>query len=374
MSHENLINVIKDNTNDSKLITFINNCSILDLPYIITETLYMLSDNSLTASMITDRNKLALATMIKQHFDLTYDLYMEEHKVEDAVNYGKIEIYKIDSVNGVRYATKGEVDNGVIGLIGEYMYPAGQEEFELLSLLYWTFTGIPRHFRNAGFDLTYNSNGQVQETVYQMISMSADKINKMFEFVGDKDRYGKAIRMIDKLRKKGGFKYASYADDEVTEDISIKQIIHNIDKTFPRSSPNPDYRKALAFVIRSKEMKLSPLEISFLREVYYKFALDRTGGIRDDSNVNIELRDKCNEILDGRKKRLIQPKHFAFKIIDTLSMNGYVRCSKKQYEILNDALKIIQEEKERMEEVVEATNNKDTEYESLSDILGDGLL
>ena len=57
--------------------------------------------------------------------------------------------------NGIRFATANEVKQGVKGLIPEFIFPAGENEYKLMCLLQWTFCGTPFFFRNAGYKICY---------------------------------------------------------------------------------------------------------------------------------------------------------------------------------------------------------------------------
>ena len=50
---------------------------------------------------------------------------------------------------------------------------------------------------------------------------------------------------------------------------------------------------------------------------------------------------------------MISYKHFAFRIIETISKQNYKRCSEKQYNIIKDALNLVEKEKKAREEQAE---------------------
>lgn len=341
MSYNKLFKLLEDNT---RMTSFISNISsgYMEIPFIMSETLKILEDDNPFFGIISDSNKKSLCIMMDQYFTDCWGLFIEDLKLDKCLKYGKIEIYKVEAVNGLRYATVNEVAQGIKGLIGEYIYPAGEEEYKKLCLLQWSFTGVSYYFRQAGYKLDYDNNGKVVNSFYEMIQMCAYQLKELFEWVSVKEHLDKALNRIKKMQRSKGYKYASYEKDEITEDITIKQLVMNIYKVFPRNSSNPEYRRALALSLKAYKNKqqLTPLEVSQLREIYEKHALDINRS-KQEASVNNDVKEKCELLLAERFKGKINQKHFAYTIIETLKKNNYTSCSAKQYAIIDDAYKII---------------------------------
>lgn len=341
MSYNKLFKLLEDNT---RMTSFISNISsgYMEIPFIMSETLKILEDDNPFFGIISDSNKKSLCIMMDQYFTDCWGLFIEDLKLDKCLKYGKIEVYKVEAVNGLRYATVNEVAQGIKGLIGEYIYPAGEEEYKKLCLLQWSFTGISYYFRQAGYKLDYDNNGKVVNSFYEMIQMCAYQLKELFEWVSVKEHLDKALNRIKKMQRSKGYKYASYEKDEITEDITIKQLVMNIYKVFPRNSSNPEYRRALALSLKAYKNKqqLTPLEVSQLREIYEKHALDINRS-KQEASVNNDVKEKCELLLAERFKGKINQKHFAYTIIETLKKNNYTSCSAKQYAIIDDAYKII---------------------------------
>lgn len=364
---------------DQKLKTFIDSITDFDLPYLISETLKMLDDSSPLCGIISDSNKVALCKMISTYFDSCYFVYSDDIGLDKLLKYGKIEVYRIDARDGIRYATANEVANGVRGLIPNNIYPAGEDVYKLLCLLYWTFTGRSYYFRQAGYKLDYDKDGKVTNTLYEMIQMSARQLIELFDFVADNTKFEKSLKLIKKMKKNNGYKYANFAKDEIEETVTIKQLIYNICRAFPHNSPNADYRKALALAIKSSKnnVKLTPYEISFLRDTYYKHATDPESKNTLVGDCDEQLKSDCEILLSEQYSGKINQNHFCYKIITTLKRNNYSKCSEKQYNIIKDALNIINSKNESTE-----TNTKteiisddiiDMSLNSLSNAIGNGL-
>lgn len=334
---------------DEKIKTTIENMENLpfEYPYIISESLRVLDDDSIMCNIIDDSNKKALCIMLDMYFKRCYYEYIEDLKLNKLLAFGKIEIYKIAAHNGIRFATANEVKQGVKGLIPEFIFPAGENEYKLMCLLQWTFCGTPFFFRNAGYKLTYDSNGKPTETFWDMAQMCAPQLMELFNWISDRKKLEKCIKLMGKMKKAGGYKYAQYEKDEVEEDVSVKQLVYNIANTFPKNSKNMEYRRALALAIAKKQNKkiLTPYEISQLREVYEKYALDKDRATysRHGRTDCSELQQECEMIVRCRYEGVINPDHFVYKIIGTLEKYGYSKCSVKQYSFIEDALRILRE-------------------------------
>lgn len=368
MSYNKLFKLLEDNT---RMTSFISNISsgYMEIPYIMSETLKILEDDNPFFGIISDSNKKSLCIMLDQYFTDCWGLFIEDLKLDKCLSYGKIEVYKIAAANGLRYATVNEVAQGIKGLIGEYIYPAGEEEYKKLCLLQWSFTGISYYFRQAGYKLDYDNNGKVTNSFYEMIQMCAYQLKELFDWVSVKENLDKALNRIKKMQKSKGYKYASYEKDEITEDITIKQLVMNIYKVFPRNSSNPDYRKALALALKSYKGKqqLTPLEVSQLRDIYDKHALDINRDKKAAASVNTDVKEKCELLLAERFKGKINQKHFAYTIIETLKRNNYTSCSPKQYAVIEEAYMIVTKANNNDNKVEDNTSAK-TEVISDDDI------
>ena len=342
MGYTKLFEVLKDETKLTSLITNLSS-GYIEVPYIISETLKLLDDDSIYFNAISDSNKRSLCIMLDSYFSDCWEYYINDLNLDKLLKYAKIEIYKINAADGLRYATQGEVANGVKGLIGEDIYTAGEEEYKHLCLLQWSFTGVSYFYRQAGYSLKYDNDGKVLTSFYEMITQAAYGLKDLFEWISIHANIDEAISKIKKMQRKKGYKYATYARDEVTEDITIKQLVYNVYKVFPRNSTNVEYRKALALALKNYKNKkpLTPLEVSQLREIYEKHAVDAgdNGTLQEEENK--EVKAKCERLLAERYSGKINQKHFAYNIIETLKKCNYSKCTKKQLDVINDAYYII---------------------------------
>lgn len=335
-------NVLNKLLDDSQLSNFIYNVSMgkFESPYLMNKIVELLNDSSPLLNMIPDSDKLDFARLTKSYFDSCWGVFIENIRLDNLVKAGKMEIYKVEAPNGIRYATVNEIAQGVIGLMSDFVYPVGIENYKKLALLQWTFSGNSYYFKEAGYKLTYDKDGKVEETFLELINESINELKELVKWV-DTPEFEKSVDLIKKLKNKD-FKYASYEKDEIEETISIKQLVYNIDKTFPRSSNDIDYRRAIALVIKGKKnfKSLTPMEISFLRRAYLKKALDRT----KENKVDEQLKTDCEHLLAVRYSGKIDQNHFVYKIITTLKGKNFEYCSDKQRDIINSALKLLEKE------------------------------
>lgn len=381
MEYTKLFNLLD---NDQKTQSFITNLSsgFMEVPYLVSETLNLLSDDSVFYNMISDANKKCLCNMLNMYFNTSWYLYMGDDDLSKLLKYGKNTIYKIEASEGLRYATTNEVAQGVRGLIPEDVYIEGRDEYKMLCLLQWSFTGMGYYYRQAGFNLAYDADGKVTTTFFQMIFDCAGFLKTTMEWAADSEKVEKAISKLKKAQRGKSYKYASYAKDEVTEDITIKQLVYNIHTIFPRNSDNKDYRKGLALALKvyKGNKMLQPHEISWLREVYDKFVLDNNVAKQNQDTPDKELKDICEKILNLQYSGKINQRHFAYTIIETLKKNNYTKCSGKQYEVIRDAANILglnktdSKTEDSKETKIITEDEIDMQLDSLSDAIANGLL
>ena len=327
---------------EKQFFNFIDEYPGDDVPYICKEIAKLLDDNG-CYYMISDEYKVNLSQLARVSLDKLFDPDGSKIVLDKVIPYGKIETYKVSAAYGLRPATENEVKNGVEALIPEYVYPAGQETYEMLCLMYWALTGRSWYFRQAGYELSYNkTTGKVENTIVEMVDACILKFIEMLKFVSDYDKYEKAIKIIKKS-KRNGFKYADYAKDEIKEEISVKQLVKNIDEKFPRKSENKDFRRAIALVIKTnvKNERLTPMEIAEMRRIYRVFTSDRKN--YEKKKVNEATKEQCEIIL--KNKALLGVDHFVYKIIGTFQKHNYiVQPSEKQQKFIDEALEKIEAE------------------------------
>lgn len=374
-------NKLGDISNNNELMIKVNNiANQLDVaPNVLSRLYSLIHDDSVFWNVTTDDQKIGLAYMAVAIYDSCFYIYNENIIKPDHCKYGSIEVYDIDAADGLRPATIGEVTSGVRGLIPRNIYPAGEESYRNISILLWLITDNHYYYRCAGLSLEYDNYGKVSTTTYEMLDRAVTRVAKAIEWLNSGNAE-KAIKIINKYKLSGGYKYAEYAKDEVYEKISIKQLIKNIDNEMPRNSDNPDFRRAISLVIRTNKnnVRLTPLEISWLRDVYDQLIIAKSNA--DKPEMDIELKMACDRISQAQLAGLISRSDFVFKIIGTLSRNGYTRCSVKQRKIIDEAI----EKLDGIKKSSEANENDkpapiitdddiDLALTSVSDLIGQGL-
>lgn len=375
MSISNVLKLIEDN---ERLKASIKNISELpyELPYLMERSLELLDNNNY--GRLKDAELKSLCYMLDMYFVNCFYEFAENSDLSNLLKFAKIEIYKVQAPKGLRYATENEVLHGIKGLIPEYIYPVGEDNYKILCLLQWTFCGKPYYFRQVGFDLHYSADGKVIDTFWDLLQLSANNIKSLIDWIKG-GNLEKALKILNKRKRAGAYKYAQYESDEIEESITVKQLVYNIMHSFPRNSTNIEYRKALAMAIaRGRNNKiLSPYEISQLRKIYDDFALDtdrsKTLGQSGYGRRNI-LKEECELIQKSRQSGIIDPNDFVFKIISTLEKQRYQKCSAKQYKFIEEALSKINGPQEVIEEATVISEDEiDASLEDMYDALGSGL-
>ncbi|MCL4417389.1 MAG: hypothetical protein M1365_11945, partial [Actinobacteria bacterium] len=116
------------------------------------------------------------------------------------------------------------------------------------------------------------------------------------------------------------------------------------------------------------------LDISIMRGLYQELTyinsrISKPTVIEEDN----KLKNECEELIQGKNDKLISADLFVFKIITTLEKINYKSCSKKQYDIILEALTKLRKEKKSIE------NKKEIEHTKIisdidAEIYGDSLL
>lgn len=380
MGYDSIKKLIADNQNLSTLITNLTNGGF-GTPYIMQSTLEILDDTDATFKIIPDGNKIALCNMLNMYFKTCYFEYIDTKlkNYEKLVEFAKVKLYEVDAACGKRSATVNEIAQGVKGLVAKDIYTVDEDKYKLLCLLQWTFTGKPYYFKQAGYTLEYDSNGEVTTLFYSMVFMCSKQLLELFKWVGTDD-FDSCIKKIKKFKAGGGLKYATYEVDEITEEITIKQLVQNIHSKFPRNSDNIKYRRALALSIKyDKKLKygtkyIEPLDIAFMRQVYDEYIQSLVDVSQRDTMIYIK--EKCEKLLNDRYSGLINQEHFVYKIIPNLQKNNYTKVSVKQLRIIDDAYGVLESAKEKLNTNYEAVIDEDeidNSLQVLSDAIGNGL-
>lgn len=326
--------------------------SEIEVPYLMQEILKLLDDEHAESRLVSDNDLVVLAYMFSEYKAKCFSQFDYITKNPKLIDYARYLAYKVEADNGIRFATKNEVEDGVECLLKYYIYPAGEEAATQLYMLYWTVYGKPYQFRGAGYKLEYNDKGEVVTSSYQMIQMAYRGIKDVIDWVTEEKGYNLALKKIKKFKSNGGYKYATYEKDEIRENITVKQLIKTLEQHVPRKSDNTDYRRALWIILSHKSNGTSPtpLEISELRRIYKIYCDDfRKNGI---VGVNEELKELCNRIENGVVQKLLSPTHFLLKIVSTIKKYGYTRCSQKQLNILKEAEGIITKKSQETNQTV----------------------
>lgn len=351
--------------------------------YIARETIEMISDQHYRAYCISNENMLALAYMLKKYFDTCWKKVDSVKELEKYWKASRVMMYKVEVDGEIRYATQGEIKQGIENLIGEYNYPIGIEKFIYLCVMMWMFTGECKYLTVAGVKLNYSEEEKrYVNTLLEKIFAVASAMNKLFEWVGS-DEFDDDIQVLkDKARLK--FKYATYASNEIVENIDIKQIAFDF---VNKSSRNISKEVSRAYILCNKyiknNMELEPLEKSFIRKQYRVLISSKNDSLvskEQEENENT-IKEMCNDLLNGRACGRIPANEFAFKIIQTISSTGYNKVSPKQCSVIMKAHdKYIGKCKDNSNNDSSASNEiavtteEDTMLIDMSDMLGSGDL
>lgn len=315
--------------------------------WLVQQALFLL-DDSRRDMEISDNNLLGLMKMLKscmQDCVMPYKAYGDElnKRLKDCLT----DIYYIEAANGLRVATVGEVEAGVIGLKAKKRFNIPEEDYKKVCLLLWMAAGKTWLLWKIGY-----SDIKDDTHPYSKIAKTANELVQLFSWI---ETGGSFDDILDKMKKASKYKkytYPEYAMDEVTEDLSVNALIAKILAVFIQGCADNDFRRAIALSVKGKENPkiLTPGEISFLRSTYDRYQLEsKTGQIKlsDAGKERVErielIKDKCESLKKAAEDKLIDKKAFVFKIIDTLESCNYRYCSSKQEKLLDEAINEVKE-------------------------------
>lgn len=308
--------------------------------YLVDEVMQLLEDGNIQGVDMSDSEKLRLIHLVVDYSKHCGVMFLTYSGIDKLADNAIQAIYKTDAEYGIRVSTESEVKAGVRGLIEEKNYLIDERKFKLLNLLAWTIHGRLKNYRLSGYRYRYDGEKkELIDSVYDLINKSIDDLYKLIEWAKD----GELSRDTDVLRSKikNKYKYPVYAADEVKEDMTIKQLLYYLENNIPRGTGSKKYNYAINLIIRNKENKyfrLSPIQISSLRDVYHEVKDSKKLDNLKHKNEKTKLQSECEVLIKAKNSGHIDKGHFVFKVINTIKMSNYNRCSEKQYNIISDAL------------------------------------
>jgi len=314
--------------------------------YIVKETLRVICDGSLYLDKLDEKTVVAYCIMIYRYICSCGRKYKSRNRWKSAVNNSSAEVYRINAANGLRYATVSEVDNGARGLIPLKIYPAGEDICHKLNLLMWSFTGNVKYLDAIEDMDTFNVDKTISWT-FGVMQKYASRIIGLIEWMEEGSNFSSACKEIKEYSDKGGFRYAEFAEDEIKENISKKQVIFTL--------RNMDIKNKILDCCKD-ENDITPYQMSILRDIYESIA----------NRTSCKIEEKCEHLIKCKKQGYIDEKEFVFKIIYTLKSQGYVKCSEKQMAIIDDAIKSVNNYMEAINRVEECKGTEGSRKEEES--------
>jgi len=351
---------------------------------LMNNVLNILSDQSPYSNLGDDtKHKLVLA--LKTHFDLVWFIvYVNNTKIDRLINGMYEDIYYINAYNGVRVATQSEVENGVVSLIEKRRWvlgERGEDIYKQFNIMMWSITGRLKYYTAAGLTYTWDEGGLV-ETYFQLLSKSTPVMTELYNLLKEKGEFDRIVTILNKSIRQGKFKYPNFAVDEVTTNLSVKQLIFNANKTLWNYKDDfSDSKRLLMRIKKDTKFKPTPLDISKLREDYEKatsvsFQSKAKSVDTKLDGKQLDVKNKCETIekaiSDGKLKR----NDWGGKIAETLKKYNYKFCSEKQYNILVDTISKLEEQNKTETKIITDVDIPDTmdDVYDVLDALGKGTL
>ena len=312
---------------------------------ICNELLEMIADNSKLRNYVSEKNKICILNFIRDFYKyIVNDIgYNKKVTIENLFANRRKKIYMVETYDSKRTATEKEIEQGVESLSVAFRYAFEEKETELLCCLGFVITGKEYYFDNAMNDRTVKFSEDSQYTNFVSLSTKLNEMltyfkeNSAKQFLKDLSKKAKDLRVP--LPRK-------FAEDEVTENISAKQIIEMARYKLSVKDDDKFRKRACAIILNRQKYgkEFLPEEIAFIRKVvnrYKDIEEERKVALQEQEKPqpNMEVYRKCSILRECKAQRLIDPSQFVFKVIGTLEKNNFTKCSEKQMKIIDESLK-----------------------------------
>ena len=395
LSYDRLYQLVSDD--QAKEIEIISTSS-MSKPWLIDVLLYYLSDSNPLFSLYPQDIVIKLAELMITYYHASwsafFDIYTGDIDLRTLSEFKQQDRFMIDAANGLRVATKNEVeegiynigDSGVVELINDPVVKIEDSEYKFICLFLWSITGLWRYYIKAGYTVEFD-NGKPKEPAIKYVSNIRHVLARMCELLEQEKYYVGIVNKLKHIKKLGVYKYPSYAADEVMPDEKISFVINQVDRLMPRRKSPLVYECYLIMRrANSKSAKaFSTQDKITLRKGLYELRhpeeFDGDTIQQEEIDQNREL---CEAIRQGVIDKHLGENEFAVKVASTIMKNNYRRCSAKQKAILIDAVNKIKSNENRakqteilnkaIEKTEEAPVDTGFSLADMSDLLGKGLM
>lgn len=337
-------------------------------PSIVDKILDIVADDGPYVVHITNDNMLRLFRLLKTYFDTCWMVYLDysmgEIKLDKLLDYAVRHIYYVSAPHGMRIATINEVKSGVSQLLDQPDLAVSEEVTSYLNILLWTFTGQIKYYKRAGLVCTY-TDGVLNESDYRLIIGAGRLLRSMTDWISVGGNFDRAITSLKMSKKLGSYKYPAFAEDEIQEQLGLKQLVYSLENTLYKPVTETQFKaKKIAFKIYKGDYKPTPLDISVMRRAYEEV----TNGINKSNSVlSVEILELCDVVEYGRINSLIPKDDFAVRVMTTVTSTK--RCSEKQLKILKGAVSKISKRAQEAKKKEEESNKPNEEANELLSML-----
>lgn len=342
----------------------------------------ILEDNILIRNEATEQDVYRLYKVcLRVYSDYIVDLFKEK-ELKKFLTSSSYYNYTLNLGYYYREPTVGELKNGVRGIEASKRYTLTKEREAQAYLLMWAKTGKLRYYALAGYQYkTTGDSKQIADETYKLVMRVIDELENALDWWESSDRYTDVNVALKQHKVAMKYEFPSYAEDEVLEEISVKQLIHRLTMARDKcrlSETGVDMYKLnrLLFKQNNKSKPLNyskfysmgyePYEISELRDMYNlifpnSYEIDFKRLLKGDTEEKTQLQIDCEAILKARDSHKFSGTEFVFRIIETFEKYGYKKCSDKQRAIIDEALKKVEDTENKIE------NNESKEQNKLAD-------
>lgn len=280
-----------------------------------------------TALNMEDKRKQALLRLLMK-FNDTYK-NLKKLGLSDFykfVNSASETIYYTKAKNGDRIATKKEIENMVSELYTQEKVYLPEKYYRMLRLFGWAIFGDEKMYKDT--KCTY------AEEELEKVICSGKLMAETLDWLNDIDRFKTAILAIkDHLKDR---EYPDTAVDEISEEVSIKEVINFLYMYEKRNTKDALF--ATAFDIADKAVTYKKYNVSIKQAYTMRKAYNiLTGKVsyKDIDGADEDISNKINVLLKNKDDPALERQEFAFKVIGTVLK--YNKISEKQKKVINNA-------------------------------------
>ena len=298
--------------------------------FFTTKILRYTAKNRVTLS---ERQKTALLKLGYDFYKIDKKLESEGVDISGIVKKDKIQIYKVKTPNGSRFATPEEIKEKVLELYREddiQLIP--EDKLKGFAVLYFGKTGDTDILEYSSISFGYFNLKEFIEYVpiFRKAIKELGDIQTIKEFVKNvNSKYETYMKQINNIDKKELEKKKTRSLMEGIEYLCKNEKLRKL------AVNHPYYRLALDIartLLEGDELTLTHKQWTVLAEVYKEIISEDN---ESDAPKIDKIYEKIDVLLENKNSKIFMRNNFVFKVINTVQETG--RISVKQRQVIEKA-------------------------------------